>query len=95
LSDSFAAPSFAHTGSLRTLTPSAGFSYAPYAVPDPIVSPFVTRTDRQWRVSGTRDTTFFHSIGFTLRSNICAPITTVSNYDLSDFIVEAGPIFHF
>ena len=71
---SFAAPAFAHTGSLWTITPSAGFSYTPYAIPDPIVSPFVTRTDRQWRVAGTLDTMFYRNIGFTLQVHICAPI---------------------
>ena len=34
---SFAAPAFAHTGSLWTITPPAGFSYTPYAEPDFIV----------------------------------------------------------
>ena len=92
---SFAAPSFAHTGSLWTFTPSAGFSYTPYAIPDPIVTPFVTRTDRQWRVSGTLDTSFYHNIGFTLQVQYLRTYSTVSNYNLQDFIVAAGPTFHF
>ena len=92
---SFAAPSFAHTGSLWTFTPAAGFSYTPYAIPDPIVTPFVTRTDRQWRVSGTLDTSFYHNIGFTLQVQYLRTYSTVSNYNLQDFIVAAGPTFHF
>jgi tetratricopeptide (TPR) repeat protein len=92
---SFAAPSFAHTGSVWTFTPSAGFSYTPYAIPDPIVSPFVTRTDRQWRVSGTLDTTFYHNIGFTLQVQYLRTYSTISNYSLQDFIVAAGPTFRF
>jgi hypothetical protein len=92
---SFAAPSFARTGSLWTFTPSAGFSYTPYAIPDPIVTPFVTRTDRQWRLSGTLDTSFYHNIGFTLQVQYLRTYSTVSNYNLQDFIVAAGPTFHF
>ena len=92
---SFAAPSFAHTGSVWTLTPSVGFSYTPYAEADPIVSPFVTRTDRQWRVSGTLDTTFYHNLGFTLQVQYLRTYSTVPNYSLSDFLVAAGPTFRF
>jgi len=92
---SFAAPAFAHTGSLWTFTPSAGFSYTPYAIPDPIVSSFATRTDRQWRLSGTLDTSFYHNIGFTLQVQYLRTYSTISNYNLQDFIVAAGPTFHF
>jgi tetratricopeptide (TPR) repeat protein len=92
---SFAAPAFAHTGSVWTLTPSAGFSYTPYAIPDLIVSPFITRTDRQWRVSGTLDTTFYRNIGFTLQVQYLRTYSTVSNYSLQDFLVAAGPTIRF
>ena len=91
----FAAPSFAHTGSLWTLTPSVGFSYTPYAEPDPIVSPFITRTDRQWRVAGTLDTTFYRNLGFTLQVQYLRTYSTVPNYSLQDFLVAAGPTFRF
>jgi hypothetical protein len=92
---SFAAPAFAQTGSLWTLTPSVGFSYTPYAEPDPIVSPFITRTDKQWRVSGTLDTSFYRNIGFTLQVQYLRTYSTVSNYSLQDFLVAAGPTFRF
>jgi hypothetical protein len=92
---SFAAPAFAQTGSLWTLTPSAGFSYTPYAEPDPIVSPYITRTDRQWRVAGVLDMTFYRNLGFTLQVQYLRTYSTVSNYSLSDFLVAAGPTFRF
>jgi tetratricopeptide (TPR) repeat protein len=92
---SFAAPSFAHTGSLWTLTPSVGFSYTPYAIPDLIVDPFTTRMDKQWRVSGTLDTNFYHNIGFTLQVQYLRTYSTVPNYSLQDFLVAAGPTFRF
>jgi tetratricopeptide (TPR) repeat protein len=92
---SFAAPAFAQTGSLWTLTPSVGFSYTPYAEPDPIVSPFLTRTDKQWRMSGTLDTSFYRNIGFTLQVQYLRTYSTVSNYSLQDFLVAAGPTFRF
>jgi hypothetical protein len=92
---SFAAPSFAHTGSLWTLTPSVGFSYTPYAIPDLIVDPFTTRTDRQWRVSGTLDMNFYRNIGFTLQVQYLRTYSTVPNYSLQDFLVAAGPTFRF
>jgi tetratricopeptide (TPR) repeat protein len=92
---SFAAPSFAHTGSLWTITPSAGFSYTPYAIPDIIVSPFTTRTDKQWRVAGTLDMPFYSNLGFTLQVQYLRTYSTIPNYSLQDFIVAAGPTFHF
>jgi tetratricopeptide (TPR) repeat protein len=91
----FTAPAFAHTGSVWTLTPAAGFSYTPYAVPDLIVSPFITRTDRQWRVSATLDAPFYSNFGFTLQVQYLRTYSTVPNYSLQDFIVAAGPTFHF
>ena len=67
----------------------------PLCEPDPIVSPFTTRTDRQWRVSGTLDTSFYHNLGFTLQVQYLRTYSTVSNYSLQDFIVAAGPTFRF
>jgi hypothetical protein len=60
-----------------------------------IVSPFITRMDRQWRVAGTLDTAFYRNIGFTLQVQCLRTYSTVSNYSLQDFIVAAGPTFHF
>jgi tetratricopeptide (TPR) repeat protein len=92
---SFTAPAFAHTGSLWTITPSAGFSYTPYAEPDPIVSPYTTRVDRQWRVAGTLDAPFYSNLGFTLQVQYLRTYSTISNYSLQDFVIAAGPTFHF
>jgi tetratricopeptide (TPR) repeat protein len=92
---SFTAPSFAHTGSLWTFTSSAGFSYTPYAIPDVIVSPYTTRVDRQWRVAGTLDAPFYSNLGFTLQIQYLRTYSTIPNYSLQDFIVAAGPTFHF
>jgi hypothetical protein len=60
-----------------------------------IVSPSITRTDKQWRVSGTLDTAFYRNICFTLPVQYLRTYPTVSNYSLQDFIVQAGPTFHF
>jgi hypothetical protein len=60
-----------------------------------IVSPFITCTDRQWRVAGTLDTAFYSNIGFTLQVQYLRTYSTVSNYRLQDFIVAAGPTFRF
>jgi len=92
---SFSAPALAHTASVWTLTPSAGFSYTPYAEPDPIVAPFTKRMDKQWRVAGTLDTTFYRNLGFTLQVQYLRTYSTISNYSLQDFIVAAGPTFRF
>jgi hypothetical protein len=54
-----------------------------------------TPTDRQWRVAGTSDTTFYRNIGFTLPVQYLRIYSTISNYSLQDFIVAAGPTFHF
>ncbi len=50
---SFAAPAFAHTGSLWTITPSAGFSYTPYAEPD--LDRFALRHAHGQTMAGRRD----------------------------------------
>jgi hypothetical protein len=91
----FSAPAFAHTATLWTLTPAVGFSYTPYAAPDPIVDPFVKRVDRQWRVSAVLDTTFYKNLGFTLQVQYLHTDSTIPNYRLQDFIVAAGPTFRF
>ena len=91
----FSAPAFAHTASLWTLTPAVGFSYTPYAAPDPIVDPFVTRVDRQWRVSAGLDMTFYKNLGCTLQVQYLHTDSTLPNYRLQDFIVSAGPTFRF
>src|SRR3984957_11607767 len=92
---SFTAPSFGDTGSVWTFTSSAGFSYTPYAIPDVIVSPYTTRVDRQWRVAGTLDAPFYSNLGFTLQIQYLRTYSTIPNYSLQDFIVAAGPTFHF
>jgi tetratricopeptide (TPR) repeat protein len=91
----FAAPAFAHTSSLWTLTPAVGFSYTPYAQPDAIVDPFTTRVDRQWRVSAVLDTTFYKNLGFALQVQYLHTNSTIPNYRLQDFIVAGGPTFRF
>jgi tetratricopeptide (TPR) repeat protein len=92
---SFAAPAFARTSSLWTLTPSVGFSYTPYAGPDPIVDPFTTRVDTQWRVAAVLDMTFYQRLGFSLQVEYLHTNSTIPNYRLQDFIVAAGPTFRF
>jgi hypothetical protein len=92
---SFAAPAFARTGSLWTLTPSVGFSYTPYAEPDPIVDPYTTRVDTQWRVGAVLDMTFYQRLGFSLQVQYLHTNSTIPNYRLQDFIVAAGPTFRF
>ena len=91
----FAAPAFAQTASLWTLTPAVGFSYTPYDAADFIVDPFVTRVDRQWRVSATLETTFYKSLGFTLQVQYLHTNSTIPNYRLQDFIVAGGPTYRF
>ena len=44
---------------------------------------------------GNLDTTFSHNIGFTLQVQYLRTYSTVPNYSLQDFIVAAGPTFHF
>jgi tetratricopeptide (TPR) repeat protein len=95
LPHSFAAPAFAHTGSVWTFTPSAGFSYTPYAKPDLLVDPFTKRIDKQWRVAGVLDMTFYQNLGFTLQVQYLRTYSTIPNYSLSDFLVAAGPNFRF
>ncbi len=92
---SFAAPAFARTSSLWTLTPSVGFSYTPYAGPDPIVDPYQTRVDTQWRVAAVLDMTFYQRLGFSLQVAYLHTNSTIPNYRLQDFIVAAGPTFRF
>lgn len=91
----FTAPTFAHTGTLWALTPSAGFSYTPYAEPDPLIDPSTTRVDRQWRVGLSLDTTFFEKLGFSLNVQYLHTNSTVPNYRMQDFIFSGGPTIRF
>lgn len=91
----FAAPAFAHTGSLWTLTPAVGFSHTPYAAADFLVDPYTTRVDTQWRVSATLDTTFYQNLGFALQVQYLHTNSTIPNYRLQDFIVAGGPTLRF
>jgi hypothetical protein len=58
-----------------------------------IVSPSLM--DTPWRVAGTLGTAFYRNIGFTLLIQYLRTYSSGSNYSLQDFIVAAGPTFHF
>jgi hypothetical protein len=92
---SFTAPAFAKTERPWTFAPFAGFSYIPYAEPDPLVDPSITRLDRQWRAGATLDMVFFQNFGFALQVQYLLTLSTVPNYRTRDFIVSGGPTIRF
>jgi hypothetical protein len=51
--------------------------------------------DRQWRVAGTLDAPFYSNLGFTLQIQYLRTYSTIPNYSLQDFVIAAGPTFHF
>ena len=92
---SFAAPAFAHTVSLWTLTPSVGFSYTPYAVAGPDRLALYHPHRQTMAGVGNPGSRFYSNFGFTLQVQYLRTYSTVPNYSLQDFIVAAGPTFHF
>jgi hypothetical protein len=58
-----------------------------------IVSP--SPMDTPWRVAGTLGTAFYRDTGFTLLIQYFRTNSSGSNYSLQDFVVAAGPTFHF
>jgi tetratricopeptide (TPR) repeat protein len=92
---SFAAPAFAKTERAWTVAPFFGYSFTPYAQPDPLVEPSVTRLDRTWRVGATLDMVYFENFGFALQVQYFRTMSTVSNYRTRDFIVSGGPTVRF
>jgi tetratricopeptide (TPR) repeat protein len=91
----FMAPAFAQTSRDWTVAPFVGYSHTPYRQPDPIVDPFITRLDRQWRVGTTLDMTFYENVGFALQVQYFRTQSSVSNYRTRDFIVSGGPTVRF
>ncbi|MBV9519233.1 MAG: hypothetical protein JO068_14050 [Hyphomicrobiales bacterium] len=92
---SFAPPALAQTERSWTVAPFVGFSFTPYAQPDPIVDPSITRLDRQWRAGATLDTVFFENFGFALQVQYLRTLSTVANYRTRDLIVSGGPTIRF
>jgi len=92
---SFTAPVFAQAEHEWIIAPFVGYSAIPYAEPDPLVDPNVTRHDRQWRVGTTLDMTFYKNIGFAVTVQYFQSNSTVPNYRTRDFIVSAGPTIRF
>ncbi|MBV8425602.1 MAG: hypothetical protein JOZ88_00010 [Hyphomicrobiales bacterium] len=92
---SFTAPAFAQTERAWTVSPFLGFSFTPYAEPDPIVDPSITRLDRQWRAGATLDMVFFENFGFALQVQYLRTLSTVANYRTRDLIVSGGPTIRF
>jgi hypothetical protein len=92
---SFTAPAFAQAEHEWVIAPFIGYSTIPYAEPDPVVDPNVTRHDRQWRVGTTLDMTFYKNIGFAVTVQYFQSNSTVPNYRTRDFIVSAGPTIRF
>ena len=63
--------------------------------PDPLVDPFVTRLDRQWRVGTTLDMSFMGNFGFALQAQYLHTSSSLPNFRTRDFIVSGGPTVRF
>jgi tetratricopeptide (TPR) repeat protein len=92
---SFTAPAFAQTEQSWTVAPFVGFSFTPYAEPDPLIDPSITRLDRQWRAGATLDMIFYKNFGFAIQVQYMQTISTVPNYRLRDLIFSGGPTIRF
>jgi hypothetical protein len=77
------------------LTPQAGYGYAAYHSPDPIVSPAVARMDNEWRVGLGVDVQLWKHVGLSSLVQYQAVESSLRNFTAHDFSVTFGPTLRF
>ncbi len=78
-----------------TVTPTLGGSETYYAVPDPIVDPAVTRTDREIHFGAIIGGPVYKNVGLRVQVQDSIQHSTLPNYDMRNFIVSFGPTVRF
>jgi hypothetical protein len=76
-------------------TPTAGYSYAPYKGPDPLIDPLTTRVDRETRVGGIIDLQIYQNIGLRTQITQSWVHSTLPNFTMKNFAVAFGPTARF
>jgi tetratricopeptide (TPR) repeat protein len=77
------------------VAPTAGVSRTPYAMPNPIVSPTVTRLDREWHVGIIFDVSPSATFGIRTQVQYSRTDSTLPNYDTRNLSITFGPTARF
>jgi hypothetical protein len=77
------------------IAPTAGVSRTAYAMPNPIVSPTVTRLDREWHVGTILDFLYTASFGMRTQLQYSETNSTLPNYDTRNLSISFGPTARF
>ncbi|HVV92256.1 MAG TPA: tetratricopeptide repeat protein [Hyphomicrobiales bacterium] len=77
------------------VTPQAGFSYAAYQRPDPIINPTITRVDNEWRIGLGVDVQLWKHVGVSTLVQYDAVQSSLRNFTAHDFSVTFGPTLRF
>lgn len=75
--------------------PSAGFSRYDYNQANPVVSPFIPRTDDQYRVGLALDVPVYENWGLLTQVQYSWSDSTLPNYSFNNFSVSVGPNVRF
>ena len=82
-------------GHQLVVTPTAGFSYSPYKMPNGIIDPTTTRVDREKRVGGIIDFQIYRNIGWRTQLSQTWIDSSLPNYTMKNFAVAFGPVARF
>jgi tetratricopeptide (TPR) repeat protein len=77
------------------VTPTAGYSYAPYKGPDPLIDPLTKRVDRETRVGGILDVQLYQNYGLRTQITQTWVHSTLPNFTMNNFSVAIGPTARF
>jgi tetratricopeptide (TPR) repeat protein len=76
-------------------TPTGGFSYTPYRLPNPLIDPFTNRLDRETRVGGILDVQVYQNFGIRTQVTQTWINSTLPNFTTKNFTVAVGPTARF
>jgi hypothetical protein len=77
------------------VTPQAGYSYAKYARPDPLINPTITRADNEWRLGLGFDVQLWKHVGLSTQIQYDAIQSSVRNFTANDLSFTFGPTVRF
>ena len=77
------------------VAPTIGYSVANYYAPNPIVDPFMVRTDREQRYGAIFDAQVYRNFGIRTQIQYMKINSTLPNYTTDNFSISVGPTARF
>jgi Tfp pilus assembly protein PilF len=77
------------------IAPTIGYSWANYYAPNPIVDPFMVRTDGEQRYGAIFDAQVYRNVGVRTQIQYTKINSTLPNYRTDNFSVSVGPTARF